>query len=131
MSFGWSPSDIVNLARLCYEVHNFCRVAPADLQGLMDRLDKIGQRLNRFSNILEKSGLGTWTQAPSLERDLHETKAFLEPFQTVINHASSSPFKKAKGLGRLALNKDKLRLIEENLDVTANDINDMKIDLIL
>jgi hypothetical protein len=130
MSFGWSPSDIVSLARLSYEIYGFCQNAPAELQDLFERLNRIGQKLQRFSTILEKSGLGIWKEAPDLEQHLLDARAYLEPLRSVFHKAASAP-SKAKGLARLALKQDKLRRIEKSLDVDERAIDEMKIDLIL
>ena len=130
MSFGWSPSDIVNIAKLCYEIYSFCRTAPAELQGLSNRLDKMGRKLDRLSTILDKSRLGVWEQVPALEQHLLDAKAHLEPLLSTINRAASAPFR-AKGLARLALNQGKLMRIENVLDKDEREIDETKIDLIL
>jgi hypothetical protein len=54
MSFGWSPSDILTLAKLAYEVYSFYRNAPAELESLFNRLDRIGRKLERLSTVLDK-----------------------------------------------------------------------------
>ena len=130
MSFGWSPSDIFNLAKICYEVYSFCRTAPAELEGISERLDQMGRKLLRLSTVLEKSGLGTWKQAPALEQHLLDLRAYLEPLRSVTDRNTSTP-SKAKGLARLALNQDKLKRIAKSLDVNQREIDEMKIDLIL
>lgn len=130
MSFGWSPGDLVSLSRLCFEIYGFCKAAPGELEGLSDRLNAIGKKLGRLSNILEKSGLGTWKQTPALEQALLDAKAFLEPLRPVINKNASVP-SKAKGLARYAFSQDKLKRIEKDLDINERTIDDVKIDLIL
>ena len=130
MSFGWSPSDIVTVANLCYEIYSFCQRAPAELQGLKARLERMEGKLRQFSAVLEKSGLGSWKQAPTLKQHLLDAKEYLEPLQSVSNETTSAS-KKAKGLVRLAWTRDKLKRIEENLDIDDKEIHDMKIDLIL
>ncbi|KAL9105809.1 MAG: hypothetical protein Q9227_009065 [Pyrenula ochraceoflavens] len=130
MSFGWSPSDIVSLARLCYDVYSFCRIAPAELQGLLTKVDEIGQKLERLSSILEKSGLGQWKQASALEQHLLNARAYLEPLRPITEKDASTP-SKAKVLARLALDQRKLSRIEKDLDLDRQLIDDMKIDLIL
>lgn len=126
MSFGASPSDIVNIAKLCYKIYSFCRTAPSELQSLSDRLIKMGQKLDRLSKILDKSGIGTCEQAPALEQHLLDARAHLEPLLSATNRATS-----AKGLTRLALNQGKLRRIEKDLDVDQRIIDEIKMDLIM
>ena len=126
MSFGASPSDIVNIAKLCYKIYSFCRTAPAELQTLSDRLIKMGRKLDRLSEILDKSGIGTCEQAPALEQHLLDARAHLEPLLSATNGATS-----AKGLTRLALNQGKLRRIEKDLDVDQGIIDEIKMDLIM
>ena len=126
MSFGGSPSDIVNIAKLCYKIYSFCRTAPAELQGLSNRLDQMGRKLDRLSAILDKSGIGTCEQVPALEHHLLDARAHLEPLLFASNGATS-----AKGLTRLALNQGKLRRIERNLDVDQRIIDEIKTDLIM
>ena len=126
MSFGGSPSDIVNIAKLCYKIYNFCHTAPAELQGLSNRLDKMGRKLNRIMAILDKSGIGPCEQAVALQQHLFDTRAHLEPLLSATNGATS-----AKGLTRLALNQGKLRRIEKDLDVDQQIIDEIKIDLIM
>ena len=101
MSIGASPSDIVNIAKLCYKIYDFCRTAPAELQSLSNRLDRMGRKLDRLSDILEKSGNGTCEQTPALEQHLLDARAHLEPLLSATNGATS-----AKGLTRLALKQD-------------------------
>ena len=126
MSFGGSPSDIVNLAKLCYKIYNFCHTAPAQLQVLSDRLDKMGRKLDQLSAILDRSGIGTCEQAPALEQHLLDARAHLEPLLSATNGATP-----AKGLARLALNQSKLRRIEKDLDVDQRIIDEIKMDLIM
>ena len=132
MSFGWSPSDIVNIAKLCYEIYRFCSTEPAKLQDLSNRLDSIGRKLYRLRDILDKCGLETWRQAPALEQHLLDARAHLEPLLFATNGATSARAR-AKGLFRLGLpaNQGKLRRIEKDLDVDERAIDDIKIDLIL
>jgi hypothetical protein len=130
MSLEWLPSDILALAKLAYEVYSFCQNAPAELQSLFNRLKKIGRKLERLSTILEKSGLGTWKGAPALQQHLLDAKTYLEPMESVTNR-DTSVLSKATGLTRLALNQDKLRRIEKNLDENEREIDELKIDLIL
>ena len=126
MSFGGSPSDIVNIAKLCYKIYNFCRTAPAELRGLSNRLDKMGRKLDRLSAILDKSVIGTCEQAPELQQHLLDARAHLEPLLSATNGATS-----AKGLTRLALNQGKLRRIEKDLDEDQRIIDEIKMDLIM
>jgi hypothetical protein len=65
-----------------------------------------------------------------LERHLLDAKSFLGPLQSLTNRGTSISLK-AKGLARLALNQDKLRRIEKNLDENEREIDELKIDLIL
>ena len=130
MSFGWSPGDLVSLSRLCFEIYSFCQAAPAEFESLADRLNAIGKKLGRLSNILEKSGLGTWRQTPALEQALLNAKAFLEPLRSVANQNASISLK-AKGLARYVLSQDKLKRIEKDLDFDERAIDDVNIDLIL
>jgi hypothetical protein len=130
MSFGWSPGDLVSLSRLCFEIYSFCQAAPAELEGLSDRLDAIGKKLGRLSHILEKSGLGTWKQTPELEQALLNAKAFLDPLRPITTKNASIP-SKAKGLARYAFSQDKLKRLERDLDINERAIDDVKIDLIL
>ena len=130
MSFGGSPSDIVNFARLCHDIYSFCHTAPTELQGLSNRLQGMERKLYRLSAILDRSNLGTWERRPELEQHLLDARACLEPLLSAINKAISAP-SRAMGLTRLALNQGKLRRIEKGLDVYEKEINDMKIDLIL
>ena len=123
MAFGWSSGDLVTLAKLCYETYSFCRTAPAELQGLSNRLDKMGRKLDRLKTILDKSGLETFKEAHALEQHLLDAKAHLKPLLSATN--------RAKGLTQLALNQGKLRRIEKNLDADEREIDEMKIDLIL
>ena len=126
MSVGASPSDIVNIAKLCYKIYGFCRTAPAELQSLSNRLDKMGRKLDRLSDILDKSGIGTCEQKPALEQHLLDARAHLEPLLSATNGATS-----AKGLTRLALNQGKLRRIEKDLDEDQQIIDEIKMDLIM
>lgn len=131
MSFGWSASDIVTIAGLCYKVYQFCQDAPAELHDLADRLDRIGQKLKNFSTVLERSGLGTWRQSQTLELHLLEAKNYVEQLHSAFDKASSAPLQRARGLARLAWTKNRLKRIEHNLDVNEKEIDDMKVDLIL
>ena len=130
MSFGWSSSDIVCIAKLAYDAYTFCREAPADLQGLSDTLNRIRHKLDHFSSILDKSGLGSWRQAPDLEQHLRDTHKFLEPLRSFTNRKGLSP-SKVKALTQAGLKQDKLRRIEKTLAEDERAINDIKIDLIL
>lgn len=120
----------MGLLKLCYEVYSFCRSAPSEVQGLASRLERIGQKLNRFSTILEKSGLGSWKETPNLQQHLLEAQAFVEPLRSTT-HESSSLVVKIKGFTRLAIHQGKLKRIEKIFDVDERIIDDMKIDLIL
>lgn len=126
MSFGGSPSDIVNIAKLCYKIYNFCRAAPAELQGLSNRLDKIGRKLDRLRTVLDESGVGTCEQVSELKQHLLDARAHLEPLLSATNGATS-----ASGLARLALNQGKLRCIEKDLDADQRIIDEIKMDLIM
>lgn len=132
MAFGWSPTDIANIVKLCYEIYRFCSTEPAKLQGLSNRLDSIVRKLERLSDILDTCGLGTWKHAPALEQHLLDARANLEPLLFATNGATAAR-SRAKGLFRLGLpaNQDKLRCIERDLDVDERAIDDIKIDLIL
>ncbi|KAL9062914.1 MAG: hypothetical protein Q9157_008542 [Trypethelium eluteriae] len=130
MSFGWSIGDLVSLSKLCFDIYSLCQAAPAELDGLSERLNAIGKKLERLSNILEKSGLGRWNQTPALKKALLDAKAFLEPLRPVINKKASVP-SKGKGLARYAFSQDKLKRIEKDLDTNERAIDDVKIDLIL
>lgn len=130
MAFGWSSSDIVNIAKLCYDIYSFCHPAPTELQVLSNRLDKMERKLNELSAILDKSGLGTCKQAPALEQNLLDARAFLEPLLPATKRTTSSPFR-AKKLIRLGLKQGKLRGIEKELDVDERAIDEIKIDMIL
>ena len=126
MSFGGSPSDIVNIAKLCYKIYNFCHTAPAELRDLSNRLDKMGRKLDRIMVILDESGIGSCEQAVALQQHLFEIRAHLEPLLSATNGATS-----AKGLTRLARNQGKLRRIEKDLDVDQQMIDEIKMDLIM
>lgn len=130
MSFGWSAGDIITLSKLCYEIYSFCRNAPEEVLTLFNKVEGIGYKLERLSIILEKSGLGLWRQTPALEQNLLKVKKYLEPLRSITDKTSSAP-SKAKGWARLALNKDKFRLLEKGLDVNEREIDEMKVDLIL
>lgn len=130
MSFGWSANDILSLAKLCYDIYSFCQAAPAELQGILEKLDNIRQTLEQLSDILQKSGLGSWKEAPDLEQHLHEVQVYLEPLQHVAIKKGYD-LSKAKGLARLALDKDKIKRIEKSLDADERRIEKMKIDMIL
>ena len=126
MSFGGSPSDIVIFTKLCYKIYSFCRTAPAELQGLSDRLEKMKQKLDRLSAVLDKSGIGSCEQIPTLKQHLLDARAHLEPLLSATNGATS-----ARGLTRLARNQGQLRRIEKDLDADQRIIDEIKMDLIM
>lgn len=86
----------------------------------------MGRKLNRLSEILDKSGIGTCEQAPALEQHLLDARAHLEPLLSATNGAAS-----AKGLTRLALNQGKLRRIEKDLDADQRIMDEIKMDLVM
>ena len=124
MAFGWSSSDILFIAKLCYDVYSFCHTAPAELQGLSRRLDRVERNLNRLLAILDKSGFEKCKEAPALEKHLLDARAYVEPLLSSTKRTTSS-------LTRLALKQGKLRRIEKDLDADEGEIDKIKIDLIL
>ena len=128
MSFGCSAGDFLLLANSLYELYNFCQNAPADVQLIVAKVERIAGKLKQFSRILESSGLGVWKQELTLEQSLRDAASFLDPMRIVKHDGFKS---KAKGLFRVATKKDQLRNLEKKLDSCEKTIDDMKIDLIL
>ena len=125
-----SASDIVGLARLCYDIYNFCQDAPTELQGLSKRIDRIGGKLEWLSKLFQQSGLGEWREAPVLKQALQGARDTLEPLMPDSSSFGSTG-RKARVLAKLALSKERLRRVEEELKGHERAIDDLKMDLVL
>lgn len=130
MSFGWSVGDILKIVEICNEIRRFCKHAPAELQDLSDRLERIGTKLSRLSDTLKKSGLGVWSGTPAVEEHLAEVETFLKPLIKAVHHDRPS-LVKIQGFFRLAQQQSELKRIQKLLDIDEDAIKEVRIDLIL
>lgn len=130
MSFGGSPPDLLTLAKVAYDIYQFHRNAPEDLQDLLEKFEIVAKKSERLSMIVEKSGRGYWDDAPKLMKYLLECKEYLEQFHPIADRVAS-PELRARKKFRLTVESDKVHRIKERLSMYEQQMTSFESDLVL
>ena len=130
MSFGWSAGDLLQFAKLAFEVYEFVHNAPEEIQVVIQKYEDVGQKLQRLSKILDNSRLGVWNGAPKLRKHLEEANEYLNQFRPMASR-TASPQLRAKKTVIMAIDRSKIKRINDHLKIYEEQMNSFENDLVL
>jgi hypothetical protein len=132
MSFGWSAGDLLQFARVAYDVFDYYQCAPQYQRQSLQRFQYAAKHLEDLSDVLQKSGWPSYDKAPKLKDDLEDAKRFFNRYAS-LSAATAVSTSRLFDTARLGLGPDrgKLRGIDENLNDHVDKMNAFKQHVIL